>query len=72
MTKSTLTAPVRLEVNTTAGVLDHLERLVASGYFGKNTSEAAGQLLANQLRFMRRREPTFWSKPPKPAKDGAR
>lgn len=41
---------VRFEINTTEAVVADLKRLVSTGYFGKNTTEAAEQILRERLR----------------------
>ena len=41
---------VPLPITTTQRVIDDLELLAATGYFGKNKNEAAEQILRTELR----------------------
>lgn len=41
---------VQITISTTQPVQEHLEKLVLTGFYGKNPAEAAERLLANALR----------------------
>ncbi len=47
----------KLTLSTTAPVIDHLKRLVATGYFGKNEAQAAEQILREGLRVLMEKPP---------------
>jgi hypothetical protein len=44
---------VKLEISTTEQVVTDLRNLVTTGYFGKNTAEAAEQILRERLRTLK-------------------
>lgn len=41
---------VKITISTTQPVQEHLEKLVLTGFYGKNPAEAAERLLANSIR----------------------
>ncbi len=54
--KKNVIPTVRLEISTTEAVIADLTRLVSTGYFGKNSSEAAEQILRERLRSLIKEE----------------
>jgi hypothetical protein len=51
-----------LKLATTDAVVRDLKRLVDTGYFGKNETAAAEQILRERLRAMLREEPELFTR----------
>jgi hypothetical protein len=50
--KKNIVRTVPLQISTTPQVSAYLERLVAKGFYGKNTAEAAERVVARTLEAM--------------------